>query len=147
MQNVGIVSQLIGILEKLWHLVVPANPKLSFEAIEAEHWYNIDDNQSGLSIRMFIINRGRKTTTIRDINLTKMSPDHLEYHRPMWKSPLELPIGKDTRFSYLFFFKGDHLRYREIKYSMEFKHTEGKEELAVESVLAEYLEPEYDSEK
>ena len=145
MENVGVISQLIGLLERFWRYIIPAKPKLSFEAIEAEHWYNKDDVQSALSIKMFIINRGNKPTTIRDINITLMSPDHLKYHRPMWKSPIDLPVDKDTMFSYAFFFRGDHLRYGEIKYTLEFKHTEGVEELEVVSTLSSHLDPEYDS--
>ncbi len=145
MENVGVISQLFGLLERIWRYIVPAKPKLSFEAIEAEHWYNKDDDQSGLSIKMFIINRGNKPTTIRDINITLMNPDHLEYHRPMWKSPIDLPVGKDTKFSYTFFFRGAHLRYGEVKYTLEFKHTEGVEEVEIVSTLSSHLDSEYDS--
>ena len=106
MENLGGISQYIGIFEKLWRFFVPPQPDLSFEDVDAEHWYNKDDVQSGLSIKMFIINRGSMDTTIRDINITKMNPDHLEYHRPMWKSPMELPVDKDKRYSLYFLLPG-----------------------------------------
>ena len=74
-----------------------------------------------------------------------MTPDHLKYAYPMWRNSVELPVGKDKQFSHLFFFRGDHLRYPEIKYTLKFTHSEGEEELDVVSTLESYLEPEYDS--
>jgi len=106
---------------------VPPEPKLSFERKDVVHWYEEDNNQSGIIADMFIINRGSKTTTIREVDIINMVPDHLEFKGFIRTKPFELPIGKDTKFHFTFFFKGDHLRHDEIELDLEFTHTEGIE--------------------
>ena len=137
-------------LEKIWFYFFPPKPKLSFERKDFTHWYEEDNNQSGIIAEMFIINRGKKTTTIRDVDIIKMVPDHLKDKGFTRTKPFELPIGKDTKYRDIFFFKGDYLKYDEIEVDLEFTHTEGVEVVHAVSKLMIGInkirdkKPEYD---
>jgi len=130
---------LLNWLERLWFLFFPPKPKLSFEKKNFVHWYEEDNSQSGINANMFIINRGKKTTTIREVRIIKMVPDHLE-DKGYWPTKaFELPVGKDIRYRNTFFFRGDHLRDDEIKVDLEFIHTEGVEVVPAVSKLIDKL--------
>ena len=144
MEAVSLLDPLTRFLKWIYRIFVPPKPKLCFEEIETAHWYDKDDDRSGVSLRMFIINRGNKPTTIRNVDIVKMNPDHLKYRFNIrFRNPFELPIGKDTSYSNTFFFKGAYLKYKIIKLEIEFTHTEGTEVLPVVSTLMEHLEPEF----
>lgn len=139
---------ILGLAERLWSLVFPPKVELSFERKDFVHWYEEDNSQSNISADMFIINRGKKTTAIREVRIIKMAPDHLEdkgYWPPMTKA-IELPPGKDIRYRYTFYFKKDHLRHDEIEVDLEFIHTEGNEVVHAVSKLMDKLKEIRDEE-
>ena len=103
MESIPLINTILGWLKSIWNKIFPPKPQLHFEEQEIEHWHNVEDYQSGINVRMFIINRGKKPTTIRKIRMTRMEPDHLEYLHAKRVNPIELGVGKDTRFIYIFF--------------------------------------------
>ena len=146
MENIPIIPTILDLFGRIWHSLFPPKPNLSFEAQDFAHWYNKAQGQSGIIVEMFIINRGKKPTTIRKIDIISMNPDHLQYKQRVRTKSLELPIGKDTKYRDTFFFLGDHLRYKTIKFMLEFTHTEGTIKLEGESLLVNGLEAEYKTE-
>jgi len=67
MENIALIDRLIGWFERIWHAINPPKPSLNFEEKDFVHWYDEDSSQSGIIVEMFIINRGKKPTTIRKI--------------------------------------------------------------------------------
>lgn len=130
---------ILGLLERFWSFAFPPRTKLYFERKDFVHWYNEDDFRSGITAEMFIINRGKKTTTIREVDIIKMVPDHLEYKFFNRTKNFELLPGKDVPYRFTFFFRGDYLRYDEIEIDVEFTHTEGVEKVHAVSKLLEKL--------
>ena len=74
MDIIGILSGLVGLLEKVWYIPFPPKADLRFEEIDCVHWYDKDNSQSGIIVEMFIINRGKKPTTIRKIDIVSDDP-------------------------------------------------------------------------
>ena len=147
METIGIIDQLIGLFERFRHAFFPPKPDLHFEEQDFVHWYDVDIFQSGIIAEMFIINRGKKTTSLRKVDIIKMNPDHLQYKRRAKTYQIELPKDEDTRFRETFFFTGDHLGYKKIEFKLEFTHTEGRETINCESKLISNLEPKYKLDK
>ena len=135
MENIGILNSIVGLVEKLYHTIIPPKPYLNFELMENVHFYDVDNFQSGIIFEMFIINRGNKTTTIRKFDIVNMHPDHLKYKQRIQIDPIELPKGKDHKFRKTVFFDGDYLRYERIELTLEFTHSDNKETLETESKL------------
>jgi hypothetical protein len=139
MEELSILNIIIGWLKSLWHIPFPPKPQLKFEEQEIEHWFNIDEKKSGINVKMFIINRGKKPTSIRKICMTRMEPDHLKYLFEIRAKPFELKVGKDTPYRTTYFFRGSYLRYDEIEFDLEFTHTEGTEKITCLSKKATWL--------
>lgn len=146
METIGIIDRLIGLFDRFKHVFFPPKPNLNFEAIDCVHWYDKNNSQSGIIVEMFIINRGKKPTTIRKIDIVSMTPDHLQYKQWVRTDPIELLTDKDTKYRETFFFRGDHLRYEKIKFVLEFTHTEDKDTLELESKLIPRLKATFKAE-
>ena len=143
MEAVSQIDLLARLGTWIWYKVYPPRPKLFFENVKIAHWYDKNYDRSGVNVRMSIINRGTKTTTINGIKILEMNPDFLKHLNEFQITPFELPVNMDRRFTRTFFFRGAYLRYETIELEFEFTYTEGIEVLPIVSSLMDHLEAEF----
>ena len=130
-ENLGLLDKIIGLLTHIWNYIFPPKPKLCFEdQLFTHRSESFRHNYNMLKIRgrIFIINRGKKPTTIRNISIIRMIPDYLEHYEPSQPDSIRLLPGDENDFFHVFRFWRDTEKFPkpdEIQIDIEFRHSEG----------------------
>jgi len=110
-------------------------PVLKFDVRECLHWIDLENNQSGINLNIFIRNIGKKATTIRDIRLCKIEPE--EYYWSAFNihfKPIRVDPNSDILFRETYFFK-KLLDTEKLSLVFEVEDTYGTESFSTQSYL------------
>jgi len=130
-ETLGLFDKILGLLTHIWDYIFPPKPELCFEDHLFTHRsesLRYDYNTLKIRGKIFIINRGKKPTTIRNMSLIRMIPDYLEHYESSQLESITLLPGEENDFFHIFRFWRDteeFPKHDEIQLDIEFRHSEG----------------------
>jgi len=107
-------------------------PDLKIDVKKCEFYNDVTFNKSGINFRIYINNRGNKTTTIRGVHLTKIHPMiYMNYisNKSIYKL-IKLEPTDDIPFSGSYFFE-NIFEEVQLKLELTIEYTEGTKSIEV----------------